>query len=397
MFSAVATHSEFAPIPNTTFVVPLITSTGVKSFLFLLRTDGTVAGRITLPGFAISQFSGVYFQRYNEKLFLFVSSLTTTAYVFNLVYGTVSSLTIPVSPFFTTWTRISNNTLLQIDTANSRYHVLDMDTLTITTTTGYTAATDTTGRAGSQGLLSFYTRNSSGLSSFGGRVYWTASENPSTFASEVNTATLTGATLSPRSIALSGGPNYSRAVGRPYSNTTGLVSIFDTTQYTTLESSSSVTSWTLATAVIPSFAGLANWNQMGTGSNPSCLTTNGKLYKTYSKIVGSNYFFAIGVYDFSAATGTETPVGVLQINTVGSADSIPTSVNMVQVNDNGYVAISYLDRDTSLSTLKTVIVDGTSIVATNSVDVTSTFSTLVVFNPGYICTELGLYLSGSSY
>jgi hypothetical protein len=175
------------------------------------------------------------------------------------------------------------------------------------------------------------------------------------------------------------------------------VSIFDTTQYTTLESSGSVTSWTLATAVIPSFAGKTNWSQMSTGANPSCLATNGKLYKLYLKAVGIDYFFAIGVYDFSAATGTETPVGVLQINTIFTADSTPPSISMVQVNDNGYVAISYLDRDTSLSTLKTVIVDGTSVVATNTVDVTSTFSNTAVYNPNFICTELGLYLSGSSY
>lgn len=383
----------FDPISNSTVAIPIITSNSAASFLCLIGTSGALLGVIKFPS-AVDEVDQVTYQRYQDQLYVMPNGagFNTTIYRFNLSNFTVSSFSTSNSTRVsrTFWTRISATECLQVDTLNSAYNVLDLSTGTVSTTSPYTGATAPTEFATSQGMTSFYDRTSSGLTNFGSRVYWAAGNTgPPTYQGEINVASLTGTSLGSRTILLSSAGNYSRTWGAVGTNATALLANEFMGFRKVLGGSNSETQWTLASDTVTSggktYQTFSEWNF------PTCLNSSLRMYTGFRyNPPGGGAEFALGTFDFSASSGTQTPVFMFALPVVAST-SDPVSSTIVQIEGSGEVAALYQDPTVSTNTLKLSIISGSTINSTTTITLPVLYSSQTTYRTSTASSELGVY------
>ena len=357
--------------PPVGYALPIITNTSTLSYLCLVALDGTFIKAISL---GVKIFGrNISYQRYGQFFYLFSTSASGNNRIdkVNVRSGTVSTISTFIPCEFTFWGRISPTLAMNVGTTASTYNVMDLTTGTITTTTGYTAATTTSG-AGSNAFVSFYTRGDTTVSDFQERVFWASPQSFSgSFPSEVNTALFSSGTLAPRTIVLSNGPNLSRQWGAVGDTATAAVVLFDSNIYKVDRAAATAAQWILSSTGI-SYGG-ATYFPTGIVSPraSALLTSNLRFYWQQVSSATSPYKWIITSFDFTASSNTQTPVRVFDLPQRN--DSV--SVTCAQVNAAGDTAFLYHNSPTAANELTLVLVSGTTVNNTYTITVPSGVAT----------------------
>ncbi|MFE8033795.1 hypothetical protein [Thiohalocapsa marina] len=354
------------PPPPVGHAIPIITNTASLSYLCLVSTTGTYIKAISL-GAKLNSVN-ISYQRYGQFMNLFVSN--NTIYRVNLQTGAVTSR-IDLPSAFTFWARISPTQALNIETQNNAYNVYDLTTGTNTRTTGYTASTASPG-AGSNGLVTFYTRGDTTISNFQERVFWGSTFSTSTFTAETNSALFQSGVLTARTTTNSGHPNQSRQSAMTGNTNTAAIVHFDSQLFKVDRASGSVARWYQSNDDMSHNGQAYTLASVSSPRSAHLLTSNLLMYRGMFSFAVSQYKWIVATTDFSQASSTQ---GLTYLFSMPATSYHMVAATMVQIDAAGTAAFLYLDTPTNNNTLKLVIASGTAITNTYTVTLPTSVST----------------------